>query len=97
MVAEDTAEQAEIRRLREQLLEMRSDQIREILGLVKDHGKTLTELSVDMTTVKLRTEALSPLTTRMDTLERFQWKLAGMVGTISLIAAFIGWMFPRGH
>jgi transposase len=100
MVAEDSAEQAEIRRLREQLLEMRSDQIKEILRLVQSHGETLCSMQVDMAEVKLRTETLSPLTTRMDALEQFRWKALGWgtaMGAVGTLAAVIGWMFPRGH
>jgi len=99
MVMEDSAEQAEIRRLREQLLEMRGDQIKEILKLVTSHGETLTTMMVDMALVKERTEMLSPLSTRMAALEQFKWKVigwSGAMGALGTLAAIIGWWFPRG-
>ena len=99
MNMEDSAEQAEIRRLREQLLEMRGDQIKEILKLVTSHGETLTTMMVDMALVKERTEMLSPLSTRMAALEQFKWKVigwSGAMGAAGTLAAIIGWWFPRG-
>jgi hypothetical protein len=97
MVAEESNEQIEIRRLREQLLEIRSDQIKEILSLVKEHGATLSALSNDMTEIRVRTESLSPMIMRIEVLERFKWQAFAWAGMIGSVAAFVGWMFPRGH
>ena len=97
MVAEESNEQIEIRRLREQLLEIRSDQIKEILSLVKEHGTMFTRLSIDMTEIKVRTESLSPMIMRIEVLERFKWQAFAWAGMIGSVAAFVGWMFPRGH
>jgi hypothetical protein len=95
MDGEDGDVTEENRRLRTQLFEMRSDQIKEILQLVKDHGATLSALSTDMAEVKIRTETLSPLNARMNAMEQFQWKLLALASGIGMVFAFLGWMFPR--
>jgi hypothetical protein len=94
---EESVAQEEVQRLRAQLYEMRSSQIDSILNLVTDHGKTLSTLSTDVAIVKERTETLSPLNDRMNVMERFQWKLLALAGAMGTLAAFLGWMFPRGR
>jgi hypothetical protein len=94
---EESVAQEEVQRLRAQLYEMRSSQIDSILNLVTDHGKTLSTLSTDVAIVKERTETLSPLNDRMNVMERFQWKLLALAAAMGTLAAFLGWMFPRGR
>jgi hypothetical protein len=92
---DDSVAQDEVRRLKAELYELRSDQINSILLEVRKHGDTLAVLSTDVALVKERTEMLSPLNTRLVALEQWRWKVIGWCGAISTVAAFIGWLFPR--
>ena len=88
----ETAAQDEIRRLNAELHDLRTGQITAILSALAEQGKSLAKLTTDVALVTARTEMLAPLSERLDSIERWKWTWIGAAG---VIAAFIGWMFPK--
>ena|ERR1035437_2790522 len=72
--------------LAERLYDLQKDQADNMLALLKDHGTTLTNLSMDVAVIKEQTKEVPSLKDRIALLEQFKWKITGWVAAAFVLA-----------